>query len=429
MRHVIVAVALCALVASCQKKQGGREMPPASSVQELINRPIDLDKAVVGKPPSFVSVVAPIDIYFGEPVVPPHLANTALDKSPFGFKPDIKGQAKWISQNQLRFTPDKPLAAGVTYEATLYGKQAFGSQRDVNDFSFTFKTAEQEVVEFSGDFDPDTGLNIVRYKGRITFAQAVDIDKIRHDFKCACAGRSVSLSLSADQQNPEQLSIASEPLRRGPTGQTLAFSLPRAYTVDKDKWSFEALLPEINVFKVLAHMDMTDPSAQQSAYGFRFSDPIRAGSDLSGYVSMEPSLPFTVSIDKKFLKLQGNFLIGQKYTVTIAKGFPSAFGTKLSDNYTAEISLSNLKPELQWLSRGIYLPSDNNFKLQFKSVNVARMRCRITGMVREQPRVFHSDQHAARPEITRPLPGVRRGGRRGGIGRRLLRKCSVQRCE
>jgi hypothetical protein len=379
MKRVFVAVLLCAFFVSCQKKHSERGLPPASSVQELINRPLDLNKTVVAKPPSIISVLAPIDIIFNEPVIPPHLAATVLDKSPFSFKPEIKGVAKWLSQTQLRFTPNKPLSAGVTYEAVLYGKQAFGSQRNVNDFSFSFKTAEQEVIEFSGDFEPDTGgLNIVRYKGSVTFAQPVDLKKIRGDFTCNSKGRSIKLSLEQDGQNPARVTIVSAPLKRGAIGQMLTFSLPQAYTANNDKWSTEAMLPEINVFKELAHMDMSDPQAQQSSYGFRFSDPIRTGTDLSGYVTMEPAVKFTVSVDKKYLKLNGNFLIGQEYTVTIAKGFPSAFSTKLAANYTAVVSLSNLKPELQWLSPGIYLPSDNNFKLQFKTVNVARVRCKIT---------------------------------------------------
>jgi uncharacterized protein YfaS (alpha-2-macroglobulin family) len=379
MRRVITVVVLCVLAVSCQKKSGDRGLPPASTVQELINKPLNLDKVIVGKPASLISVLAPIDIIFNEPVVPPHLASTTLDKSPFSFKPELKGVARWLSQNLLRFTPDKPFSAGVTYEATLYGKQAFGSQRNVNDFSFTFKTAEQEVVEFSGDFEPDTGgLNMLRYRGTMTFAQAVDINKIKNDLTCTVAGHSCRLTLEADAQNPSRVAIVSGPLQRRTTGQMLTLSLPGAYTADKDKWSNELLLPEINAFKILAHMDMTEPQSQQSTYGFRFSDPIRTGTDLSGYIIIEPNMKFTVSIDKKFLKLQGAFLIGQQYKVSIAKGFPSAFGTKLADNFIAEVSLSNLKPELNWLSHGIYLPSDNNFKLQFKSVNVAKVRCRIT---------------------------------------------------
>jgi uncharacterized protein YfaS (alpha-2-macroglobulin family) len=403
MKRVIALALLCAFFVSCKKNHGEHGLPPAASVQELINRPLDLAKTVVSTPPPIISVQAPLDIVFNEPVIPPHLAATVLDKSPFSFKPEINGVAKWLSQTQLRFTPNKPLAAGVSYEAVLNGKQAFGSQRNVNDFSFTFKTAEQEVVEFSGDFEPDTGgLNMVRYRGFASFAQAVDIKKIRDDLKCDAKGRSIKLSIEQDGQNQARVTIVSEPLKRGATGQMLTFSLPGRYTVEKDKWTSEAMLPEVNVFKVLAHMDMSDPQAQQSAYGFRFSDPIRTGTDLSGYVTVEPAVKFTVSVDKKYLKLNGGFLIGQEYTVTIAKGFPSAFGTRLTANYTAVVSLSNLKPELQWLSQGIYLPSDNNFRLQFKSVNVARVRCRITELFENnlgffiQSNMLHENKGPAR---------------------------------
>jgi alpha-2-macroglobulin len=379
MRRFLAIGLLCIIgVVSCSKKSGdhGRSF---GSVGEMLASSLDLNKVIVGKPGSIVSVLAPIEITFNQAVIPQHLVGAVLDGSPFEITPSIPGTAKWLSQSALRFTPEKPLAPGVTYNVELRGKKAFGSQSNVNDFSFSFKTAEQEVVEFNGDFEPEpSGLNLVRFKGVIVFAQAVMAKSVQSDLSCAIKGRSIKITVDTVLGDAAKVKVVSEPIKRGATLQVATFTLPSRYSAENTKWSIDMMLPEVNAFKVLSHSDMSDPEAQQSAYGFRFSDPLRTGADLSGYITIEPPVQFTPAVDKKTLLLKGNFLIGQEYTVKIARGFPSVFGTKLAADYTATVSLANSKPQVEWLSQGVYLPSDNNFKLQFKSINVAAVRCKVT---------------------------------------------------
>jgi len=370
----VVLVVLCLVYTSCQKKKGAAGTPPAGSVDEMLNRPLTLENVIVSKPPSIMSVLAPIDLNFNEPVIPQHQVGSVLDKSPFEFKPEIKGSAKWISQTAIRFNPTRPLAAGVSYEAVFTGKTAFGTQRNVDNFKFSFKTAEQEIIEFTGDFEPDTsGKNMVRFKGVMTFAQPIEVNKIQKDLGCVLKKKTVALSLESTEK-PDKIKITSSPLSRGDKAQMMTFTLPKSYTADQEKWSRDMELPEKEVFKVIAHMDLTDAKAAQPVYGFRFNDPIKTGMDLSGYVVIEPDVKFTVSVDNKYLKVQGSFIIGEEYSVTVRGGLKSAYGTKLGQDYIQTVAFSNLKPEVVWLSEGIYLPSDNNFKLQFKSVNVGKIR-------------------------------------------------------
>ena len=50
----------------------------------------------------------------------------------------------------------------------------------------------------------------------------------------------------------------------------------------------------------------------------------------------------------------------------------------LDDDYDASLSFSNIKPEIRWLSKGIYLPSDNQFRIQLKSVNISEINVTVT---------------------------------------------------
>lgn len=381
---VWAAIAVATLLVSCVDQSGesgsrrDSKGTPAGSVAEMLQQHLDMDDAVVGTPPKLVPISATIDISFREPVVPPHLAGTVLDRNPFTFKPHIDGHAKWVSTKRLRFVPENRLPAGVTVQGLLEGKAAFGEQKDVDDLEFSFKVAEQEVIGLTGDFEPVDGpRGSVAWKGVLELAQPGKLDKLRKDLRMKGPRGRVTLSLK-EGSSAERVEVVTESFIRGDKGQSFTFRLPGAYTAGKDKWEMDAYLPPIDVFRVLGHMDMSDPEADKATYGFRFSDPIRKGADLSGWVSVEPDVSYSMRTSGKYLYLDGAFVPGVRYAIRIREGFASAYDTKLPDDYTEDFSLENTKPELNWASRGVYLPSDNAYHLQFRSVNVAQVRVEIT---------------------------------------------------
>lgn len=340
---------------------------------------LDLNKTVVSQPPPIMSISATIDLSFNSEVIPPHMAGTVIDKSPFAFKPSIDGQAKWLSQTSIRFTPYQNLKPGTSYTGIFKGKTAFGDNHNVNNYEFTFKTAEQEVLSFLTDFIPaDTGKNMVRLTGLITFAQPVDLSRLKKDLACLSNKKRLSIDLSVKTDDTRAVNLALAPMQRGDKPILLSFTLPESYRADQKKWREDIILPEASAFKVISHMDLGETQGNKSIYGFRFSDPVKKNIDLSGFISIVPSIDYTVSTDGKYLKIHAAFIHGNDYTIRLSKGLPCALGTTLSDDYQASFSYDNLKPEVKWLSKGIYLPSDNQFKVQLKSINVREVNVSVT---------------------------------------------------
>jgi len=357
----------------CEKKEED-QLTLAQQLQEFL----DLQEVIVQKPPSLVAITANLDIGFREPVIPQHLVGIVLDNNPFSFEPKVEGHAQWTSSQLLRFYPDENFPAGATIKGTLVGKIAFGEQKNVNDFHFTFKVAEQEIIDLDGDFEahPRTKNGVI-YKGILSFAQAVAVENVKDDLELKGPQGRVSLQI-VKTETAEKVQIISDVILRTERGQNFEISLPNRYTAGDEGWVKTIFLPGIDVFRVLTHMDMTGSEAEQLTYGFRFNDPIKKDIDLSGYIKILPEAPYTVRIKGKYLLLHGDFLPGKPYELTISKGFPSIFDTKLNQDYTAEFYLNNLKPEIKWLSQGIYIPTANEYKLQFKSVNVATVNISVT---------------------------------------------------
>ena len=141
---------------SCQKTDT-QQKTASPEVLQLLEEKLDLNKSILSSPPPRLSAASTIDIVFSEPVVPDHMTGSVLDKNPFSFKPQINGKAQWINRTLLRFTPDSYMPAGEKIEGMLNGKTAFGRQKNVNDYSFSFQVAEQEIMDISGRFAPKKG--------------------------------------------------------------------------------------------------------------------------------------------------------------------------------------------------------------------------------------------------------------------------------
>jgi uncharacterized protein YfaS (alpha-2-macroglobulin family) len=381
MKRILVLLLVC-LAVSCSKKEEKKETLPPSTA-EWLEEALDLDQAVVRTPPPIVSCGANLEIEFRDAVIPAHMEGVVLDKNPFDFDPSTEGRASWVSRRILRFTPDKRLPAGRSITATLRGKTAFGDQKRVNDFRFAFKVAEQEVLSLSGDFVPaPEAAQGVKFTGTVDFAQPVDVAAIQKDLELEGPRGKINVTIAATDK-PDRVTVTSSGITRTDTGANFIFSLPGKFTASGDKWEKSVFLAGMSDFRVIAHMDMTPPGAEQATYGFRFSDPVAPGTDPSGYVTVDPDVHYSTRIDGRFLLLDGDFVPGKPYTVTITEGFPSAYGSKKAKEYKAVFSPDNLKPEVQWLSEGVYLPSDNLYKLQFKSVNVARLTVRVTEILQQ----------------------------------------------
>ena len=175
---------------------------------------IDLDKIVVSQVPQIISVSSPVDLAFNTEVIPPNLCGTVLDQSPFTFQPPVAGEARWLSQTLIRFTPSEHLKPGIAYKGLFRGKTAFGDQCNVNDYEFTFKTAEQEVLSFNADFVPDTGENMVILKANLVFAQPVDLVRLKKDLVCKADKKRMDVNISQRSDDLRIAELTVGPLKR-----------------------------------------------------------------------------------------------------------------------------------------------------------------------------------------------------------------------
>ena len=101
------------------------------------------------------------------------------------------------------------------------------------------------------------------------------------------------------------------------------------------------------------------------------------GENLDAFIKISPETSYKILKDKNRILVIGNFKIGEVYDVEILKNIKDKNGRVLKENYKKSVSFREIEPKLSFSSDGIILPSINNKKIAFKSINVKKVSVKI----------------------------------------------------
>ena len=101
------------------------------------------------------------------------------------------------------------------------------------------------------------------------------------------------------------------------------------------------------------------------------------GENLDAFIKISPETSYKILKDKNRILVIGNFKIGEVYDVEILKNIKDKNGRVLKENYKKNVSFREIEPKLSFSSDGIILPSINNKKIAFKSINVKKVNIKI----------------------------------------------------
>jgi len=366
---------LTALLISCgQKEQTKTEQNLLAT--ELIGQTIALADFVSAKPAAILSSRSAIELEFKQNVVLQDAVGQELSANPIDFEPAVKGKAKWLTTSLLQFVPEAPLQGGQAYKAKFDGKKAFGKNAIVDDYAFEFQVIPNEILEISGGFDPVEGkANTAKLVLELRFADKPDSAKLKKELTLNFNSKSMQYKMFFDGQG-NTVRIESEQVARINKAQNAEITLSKNWTANDNSFSETFLLPAIGNFVAVSSKESLVQSGEM-AWEVGFSDQIASNRDISGFVSVSPNANFKVSVKNRTLRIKGNFSYGVQYTLRIENGFPSAYGTKMENNFVSRFMFSDVKPQLKLIGSGLFLPLENKGRLQLKSVNVASAKLEI----------------------------------------------------
>jgi len=350
------------LALSCSSK---KEKPDTTEIQysEEVAQIINMITTGIIKPDD------PIHVVFNNNVVTEDELIQEI-RNPFDFSPSISGKAMWTDPDVLAFVPDGPLTSRINYTGKLDLTKISGDFDDL-DIDLKFYVEGRELVSFSGDLELQnpTDPKMLVFRGKLEFSQNTGLEEIQK------ASSFASFDISWTQENDRAFSFVTEAIQRPTETKTYVFAI-NGKSLDLPE-SMEKSIQVVPLQKLQLISIEKDEQGKQPKMMLKFSDQLNEEQDLGGFISVQPAVEFTFQKLGKFLMLDGDFRFGTEYTVTAQAGIISRWGTRMESPMTKAVRFSDIQPQVQFSSNGIFMPTSNEKRLQFLTANLKRVHVEV----------------------------------------------------
>lgn len=341
-----------------------------------------------------------IAVRFRDEQVREELLGKELSGELFAFTPEIKGKTYWDDERTLVFEPIAPLYQKMNYHGTLNLKKIFMEigEGELEILEFHLETLGQNLVDLKGDYvlEDEKNPENVYFLGNIELAERVPLEKVQEGLILGMEGDKISFEL--ETEDDLNFIIKSEILKRYRL-QERELNLkikgaPVGFSRNiEEKYLLTAIESPLTVLRV-----EEEKTGEFSQLRIVFSDKLRKDRDYQGYLNIKPGLDYEVTVDNNSLLITGKLRPREKYNIELFPGIESIFGQRLGDikDYTLEVEIVDRNPAVEFVNPGFFLTSAKDKKINFRTMNVERLRLQVK-KVREEKFIYFFEDNPYRP--------------------------------
>ena len=326
-----------------------------------------------------------IRVRFAKPTIEENLVAHSLGKKVFRFDPELDGITQWESRNTLLFRPNRPLTLRRHYRGTLDLAALLPQLKENNlePLQFQFTVAGRELLSVEGEFNlkTDSDPRFLIYSGKIIFTEESNLPTAKKNTRLYLGEESLPLSWQ-DSNDGKTFTFASPVLERGVQEKKITLSidkedldLSRSY---RDQFVLAAQ-QEMRLLKIEKEEEGEHPRAT-----LHFSDELDTRQDIQGLIGVSAPEGMEVNAQRLAVKMHlqvmgkqvivdGDFGHGQSYQLEVRPGIRSRWGTRTQDETVETLDFADLKPQLRFGRQGVFLPSTEEKKLRFATLNLQRV--------------------------------------------------------
>ncbi len=317
-----------------------------------------------------VSNQTTVRILFNEPVSGIS-AGSPAEKNLLKVSPSVDGQALWLDNQTLVYKTGEILESDTEYKVSLKLGNLIEGEKD---FAFHFRTMKQAFrVDADGMENTTDDLRNNQYFFQLSTADFLPSPEVEQLVEAHQDGKKLDVEWEHNEQNKIHRLMVRDIIRSAKPGSlVLKYSKSIRNASDERSQSFE--VPAIGDFKI---MDLKSVLYPDQYLQISFSDPIDPRQNMAGLIAIEGVDDLRFGIEKNRVKVYPAFRINGIKKVSVHQGIANTLGKALGIDNQYDISFENLKPEVQFINKGIIMPPSVGLVLPFKTVSLKAVEVRV----------------------------------------------------
>ncbi len=313
------------------------------------------------------------------------LPSTEADKKIILNGESIFAQYSYLSPYELTIVfPQGALKPNTKYKLELKLDKLESSRlKDTLNLEFHTLPTQIHTSQFTPNFISDTSFNFdvnVSFSQPIvitplsTASEAKDFNTLRKAISLQDeSGKELEFSIGFNIYDSslviqsQNLTLTDKPTRYILTLKADYFGLQK-----------DEILRYERISEGLEIVDIRAISSEKPHIQVHFSQPLADNKDIKDFISLSPNLKTTTIIQGNILQIYAPFNITQSYTLKIKEGIAAVDKSRLKDSKEEQIVFNQIAPSIVFSQQGVFLPSQAEKKIAFKSMNVKKVKLKIS---------------------------------------------------
>ncbi|MCC5944532.1 MAG: alpha-2-macroglobulin family protein [Bernardetiaceae bacterium] len=321
-----------------------------------------------------------LNFKFNQPLADESLIGKWIDDAGIDITPKVAGKFKWITSDELVFSPEQSFMPMTAYEAKINDKILSRASKDLKiDKSkiITFRTPDL-LLTAAETFWGISPSGMPELQMNLHFNYEVDPKHIAQYAEVIANGQSLAYKVNSNEiertirisvENPnisEATSDIQVKIREGlgsPVGNSKA-----------KKMEYESEIPSRDVFEILDIVHNTTEGYLQVSTNHFVDNSVQ---EIEKLIRFNPTIAFNVEKLDFGFAIKANFETGKNYQMRIGKNLKSIFAKNLAGDYDHYIVMGNVQPAVNFTDKkAVYLTSkgEKNIAIHINGMDKVRLQ-------------------------------------------------------
>ena len=354
MKNIFSYFMVFLLLVACSKNNGQKDSDPAL-----------FSEYITGFSAGTISADGPIEVILTEALSEERLKDLDTSKL-FEFSPAVEGKVIFEG-SLLKFVPNESLEHNKEYAVTLHLDKLFDVKKDLKSFYFHVRTQSllfevdiRDLQSYSRDY--------YFLNAYLEASDNISPEILPELVSATIDGQNLRIKPQASESATRIAFIVDSIPTPKDEQQTLRITWDGSSHNIESEGENSLTIPTNNQFGVV---QLLQNDGEHNSFSITFSAPLDKKQDLRGLVTVpEYKGDLRYSISGNTLKLYADENFEKEITIKAFQGIRSQYGERMNYDYTGKMEFDPIKPEVRFVRNGTILPSSQNLKVNFQTINL-----------------------------------------------------------